>query len=272
MQPFTSSGTRSPLEQESEQPLDVMGAIKFIFMMERPWTTILLAVVTLFIPVVGGLAMFGWHCEIMQRLQRKHPQPIPEYSFSDLMVYVTRGVVPFAVQLVVSLPAALLVVGLVLVGFVTAAVAGGASRSAGDPNFALIAVVCVVAVAAGSAVLALTAVCSHAAVTRAELTEDFGAALAIRPLMAYLKSMWLSTLGALLLFSVVTGVGSLAGLLCCYVGVFPVAIIMGVATVHLRHQLYCKYLARGGEAIDVKAAAPLPSEVAAQASQYPFQR
>jgi hypothetical protein len=272
MQAFAQTQNPPATGPQPERDLDFMGALKFVFTLERPWNTILLATVTLFIPVVGQIVLNGWHSEIMQRLARKHPRPIPDFNFSDLMHYLSRGVAAFAVQILASLPISIILGLLFGVGGVVGAIlSAGLGASADEQSMVMVAVFGVVGLLTLLAAPLLGVIVS-AAVTRAEMTENIGDSLSFRPLLAYLKRMWLPMLGATFAMSLIGMVGSIAGLMCCYFGVFPVAIVLGVAMVHLRHQIYQKHLARGGEPIAMKPAVALPSELAAQPAQYPYQR
>ncbi len=272
MQAFAQNQTPPATGPQPERDIDFMGAVKFVFTLERPWNTILLATVTLLIPVIGQFVMYGWHSEIMQRLERKHPRPIPDFNFSDLMHYLSRGLAAFAVQLIASLPISIFVGVLFGIGgAVGAIISAGASASPDEQAMVMLAVFGVVGLVT-LLVAPLLGIIVSAAVTRAEMTENIGESLSFRPLLAYVKRMWLTIFGATFAMSLIGMVGSIAGLMCCYFGVFPVAIILGVAMVHIRHQIYQKYLARGGDPIALKPAVALPSELAAQQAQYPYQR
>jgi hypothetical protein len=45
---------------------------------------------------------------------------------------------------------------------------------------------------------------------------------------------------------------------------YPAAVVLQIASMHLRHMIYDDYLARGGEPIPVKPLTPLPSEARLQ--------
>jgi hypothetical protein len=89
----------------------VLEALRFPF--QGPdWThNLLLGSVFALIPLVGVLALQGWMCEVIQRLERSHPQPVPKLDFKDFGHYLGRGVAPFVVGLVVGMLLGLLLTG-----------------------------------------------------------------------------------------------------------------------------------------------------------------
>ena len=216
--------------------VNVLDSIRFVFEDDDWKTNVLLGMLFLFvIPVVGPIVFQGWLCEVHQRLARNHPRPMPKLDLSDFGHYLSRGVVPFLVTLVLSLPLGALVV-LAYVGSVLGVVAGAAVL--GEPAVAVLAVFAV-AVAVG-ALSMVTGLVATVALTRAELTESFGDALSLRGLLGYLRVTWLQLLIKGITFSIV-GMGlMLVGLALLCVGIYPVAVVLQIASVHLRwqHQRY----------------------------------
>jgi len=235
----------------------VLDSLRFVFD-DRDWkTNCLIGVVFLFIPIVGPIALAGWLCEIHQRLVRGHPQPMPKLDFTDLGHFLGRGVAPFLVQLVLSVPVSIMIVGGY---FVTAFGSLAIIAATGEPLLGLL-VVLVVAVGVGVLSLVLGIV-MNAAFTRAELTESIGDALSIGPVLQYTRTTWLQVLIKNILFGFV-GLGLiLVGMALFCVGIYPAAIVLQVAAMHLRWQIYRYHVDRGGEPIAVKGPQVLPSEAA----------
>ncbi len=231
-------------------------ALKFCFRAEKPWMNILVSSLMAFIPIAGPIAIGGWHAEIMQRLVRRHPTPIPTFAFDDFTHYLTRGVQPFVMRVIVSLPFTMFIV--------IGSMIGGASASfmarSGDPT----AMFVVWGIIAGVMVLSapIMAIVTSAVYTRADLVEEFGAAMQPRKLMKYMGATWLGVLGTSIVFGLLSLVMVLVGVLACYVGAFIASAIVQLGQLHLRWQIYERYVARGGEPIPVKAAVMLPSEQA----------
>ena len=243
-----------------------MDAIKFAFS-TPDWTmNLLLGLVFMVIPVVGPLALQGWHAEIHQRLVRRHPQPIPKLDFGDFMHYLERGLGPFVVNLALTIP-------LIFVSYVFMFIAGFASvglgRATNEPALAL--VIMAVALLGGSAMIFFFSVLLNAAMTRVELTEAIGPSLAPGPMFAYGRRIWAKFFVATLVYGFVAFGLLLLGMLLCFIGMYPAIVAVQLGSLHLRWQLYEQQLAQGGESIPLKAPVQLPSEARMARPPYPPQ-
>jgi hypothetical protein len=264
--PLNPSQPSVPTQLPQEQSIEFFRALKFIFSQERAWNNILMLTVLLFIPVVGQITMYGWHCEIIQRLERRHPKPIPDFNFSDFTHYLSRGVTPFVTQMILTMPFSI-VFGVLGggAGMAVAIASRSASRTPGEPPWAMLSIygaVMMLATLSGPFI----AILMNAGLVRAELTEELGKTLSFSGLMGYVRRTWMTTLLSSFVYGLIASVVIILGLCCCYFGVFPAAVIVGTGLVHLRFQIYQKYLARGGEPIPVKKPAAIPSEQAAAGS------
>jgi hypothetical protein len=235
--------------------VSAMEAIKFAFS-TPDWTmNLLLGLVFMVIPVVGPLALQGWHAEIHQRLVRRHPQPIPKLDFSDFMHYLERGLGPFVVNLALMVPLFIVVYAFMFIaGFASV----GIGRAANEP--ALIMVVLAIASLGGAAMIFFFSVLVNAAMTRVELTEAIGPSLSPGPMFSYGKRIWAKFFVATLVFGLLATGLIILGMLLCFIGVYPVTVALQLGSLHLRWQLYENQLAQGGESIPVKAPVQLPSE------------
>jgi hypothetical protein len=231
-------------------------AIKFAFRAENAWMNIIVSTLFALVPVAGAMAVAGWHAEIMQRLVRRHPSPIPTLEFSDFTHYLSRGVQPFIARVIVALPLSFVSV---IVGF-AAGVAGGIAARTREPTilivvwsvFALILLV----------VMPIMIVIGSAVYTRADLVEDLSATFKMRELMAYMRTSWLTILGTSIVFGMISFGMILIGLVACYFGMFVASAMVQLGQVHMRWQLYERYVARGGERIQPKPPVWIPSEQA----------
>ena len=243
-------------------PVRVLAGVRFVF--EDPdWkTTVLMGLVLFLIPVVGPIAFSGWLCEVQQRLVRGHPRPVPRIDFADFTHLLGRGVVPFLVQLVMLLP----IYAVISLLYVGVGIGVAASVVQGTPWIAL--VVGLVSLLLGTMVGLVYSVVLNAAQTRAELTESFGDALQPRALMDYLGKTWLQAIIKGFLFSFVAFGIALAGMLLFCVGIYPAMVVVQIAAMHLRWQIYRYHVERGGEPIAIKEPQVLPSEAARPAQVY----
>jgi hypothetical protein len=106
-------------------------------------------------------------------------------------------------------------------------------------------------------VLFVFGVLVNAAQTRAELTEDIGASLKLGAIWSYSRATWGKVMIKNITFGFLATGMILLGMLACYIGLYPVAVIIQLAGVHLRWQVYHWYIDRGGQAIPVAELKPL---------------
>ncbi len=233
----------------------VLEAVRF--MSKGPdWThNLLLGSVFVLIPLVGTLALQGWMCEVLQRLERADPRPVPKLDFNDFGHYLGRGVAPFVAGLVVGMLCALLWVG----GFFVALLGGllvsrlGENTLLAGTLYALGGILCLVGYLLG-------VILGQPALVRAELTGQIGEGLAMGKVLAFARTSWWQILYRVFLLTCLSVPIALGGYCLCFVGFYPAMVVILMATAHLRWQLYRYHLTRGGEAIAIKAAEALPSE------------
>jgi hypothetical protein len=258
------------------EPAPARGAVEAVrFVLRQPswFRNVLMAVVYLVIPVVGPMALHGYLCEVVQRLHRRHPEPLPLLDFTEFTAHLKRGVAPFVASLAASAPAMLLslVAGVAMAFAVAAAgmsraagASGGMAGGIGTSGATLVPAVglgiteiLVVGIVLLMFVATLaTAVLTNALVLRAELTEDLGRTFELRQVMEYARATLGITMLRTLTFGVLAFGVALLGLLACYVGVFVAAALLQIASAHLRFQIYEQYLERGGMPIELPAPAP----------------
>ena len=260
----------APAEDQPQTPGEKIRfgeALRFAFRSEKPWSNVLLATLMMFVPVAGPIALMGWHAEIMQRLVRRHPTPVPPLEFTDFTHYITRGVQPFVSQMLASLPISFLAVFGAMIG----GVGGGIAARSGGPE--VILVIWGVMALVMFVTMPFMWVVLNAVVTRADLVEEVGATLKMGELGRYMRATWLTVIGTFMVFAMLSVGFVLVGMLVFCIGAYVASSIMQLAQLHLRWQIYERYVARGGAPIQPKPPVVLPSEQAraqayAQHAQY----
>jgi hypothetical protein len=217
---------------------------QFVFRSPKWPQNFLLCMVAPLVPVAGAMVVLGYHFDIIESLHLRPKREYPDFDFDRLLHYLQRGLWPVLVQLIVSLPLAVL--GVVLYfgfwfGIMTAVMPGG------DPSL-----VALWLVFGGCALLffllveLLVGLFLLPMVLRSGLMTDFGAAFSWTFIRDFLGRMWLQALLAEL-FLLLTGTALvLAGLLLFGIGVYPAAALVSFARAYLLYELYEEYLRRGG--------------------------
>lgn len=220
-------------------------AYNYVFASPRWGLNLLLGGVCQLIPIVGPIALLGYEFEIVEALHRNPARTYPDFDFGRFVNYLSRGVWPFLVALIV---AAILVplVWMLMAVMIFGIAAAGNQDSVGLVVLFVLLFVTVLLLSVAMNVLMLPLI------LRAGLAQDFAAAFRMAFFVDFIRRMWLDMLLASI-FMMVTGlVVGIVGLLLCFIGVYPAATLVMLAQTHLHYQLYQLYLARGGEVIALK--------------------
>lgn len=249
-------------EPEPEQSLDFGSAFKFVFSNEDSTNNLLFGSLFMLIPIIGPIALGGWQTEILQRLVKKHPKPIPKLDFNDFMYYVSRGITAFLTQILMQVPFQIIfgvLYFVFIIGSVAAGAATGGSRGGGSAGMVAMLTMYGIFLACVMAIVPLMMLISSVLITRAEICEDFGTTFKFGEILDQLKKTWLTIIGSTMLYAFIGQWIAMIGMMAACVGLFPAAVLLQLGATHLRYQIYKKFRARGGAAIPMKQAAPLPS-------------
>jgi hypothetical protein len=226
---------------------------RFVFESANWVMNLLGAMVCRFVPVLGPMVFLGYAFEIIETLHRKKGSPYPDFDFNQLMKYLTRGLWPFLVQLIVRLP--FVVIGMIVYLFLVVVMAFGVGKE--HPGIAFVLFVLFYLVVC--ALFVLCAFVMMPLMLRAGLTQDFKQAFSLDFMKDFIKRMWLEMV-LLELFLLGTGIVlSLIGLLVFCIGIYPAFALILYAEYHLLYQSYELYLERGGMPIPLKPE-PVPPQ------------
>ena len=248
--PYASPSGFVPKPGMEPAKLRYMESFQYIFTHPEWVMIVLLASVCNLIPVIGPLVMLGYQYEVVESLHRFPGQLYPKFDFGRFSQYLTRGVWPFLVGLIVGF----VIFMPLFCGFYAAMLGiGAAASNSGDAGG--IAVI----LGMGCMMLAMMAVGVALSIIltplylRAGLSQDFNQAFKFDWVMNFASKMWLETLlASLFLAAVVMFVMLPLTLITCYIAAFFINAFIGLAWAHLSWQLYSIYLARGGEPIPLK--------------------
>ncbi|MCC6877645.1 MAG: DUF4013 domain-containing protein [Sandaracinaceae bacterium] len=211
---------------------------------------------TIFIPVLGQLALAGWMTLVLRRAALGQDTPLPPLPFNlgYLKELLTLGFKPFLAQLLYSIPFILMAM---LFGCFGGIINVIAARGDGGPWLAIVFAVFMLLYLT---VTLLTVPLMTVASMRASLTDDLKAAIGFKPVVAMTKAMFKDILVGGFVMALITTPIMMLGMIACYVGIFPAAVIITVMQVYFHAELYRRYLEKGGQplpigAVDVGAAA-----------------
>lgn len=212
-------------------------AFRYIIDRSGGFTNLLLITVSQLIPAIGPILLLGYRAEVATALDRDPDlRRHPKFNFDRFVEYLTRGIWPFLISLILVLP--------MIPVFFLAIVAGLLIDPPGpnNPPFLAFAIACVVMF--GSAIL--ISILSVPMTFHAEYTGRFDLAGAFHFALAFWKHVGWLMIGTGLVFMFLAWVVAIIGLLFCFIGIYPASALTQMANVHLVVQLYRIYLDRGG--------------------------
>jgi hypothetical protein len=227
----------------------------FQFIMDRKnWMmNILMGGVCFLIPIIGPLVFLGWMYEVIESLHRDpEHRDYADFDFNRFSEYLSRGIWPFLVQLIVG---AILAVPIMIMYVLMFVVVLAAAKDAPVLIlfFYLLFMIVVIVLTIGSALISWPA----GLYTGLNRGFNFGAIVAF--VKDFSRRMLKETLLSML-FLMVAGLilGPLGFLLFC-VGIYFVQAAISMSQHHLQFQLYELYLQRGGSPIPMPGTAKAPA-------------
>lgn len=233
-----------------------------VFRSDPDWTRKVLVGAALFmstmiIPMIGQVVLVGWQALIMRRAVKGQDEPLPrlDFDFDYLGKLLGIGFKGFIVRFLWSMPAMMLGFGVFFcLYFGAIAVGVTAAESGGDGAIGLALLCCIgVAVLVWIPFVVVLTIPANVAAMRAELTDDLNQGLRFKEVLDFTRVMFKPLfVGSLALWVVGMGL-AIAGLLLCYVGIFPVVVLGTIAHAHLMAQIYRRWVEQGGEQLEIAA-------------------
>jgi len=214
------------------------------------------------IPVVGQVALLGWAALVTRRAIQDHgegPLPRLDFDFGWLGKLVGIGFKPFLVNFLWRLPAMFLTFGLVFCMYfsmIAAAISGaesarhGGSHAGGAAAGGVMVFIGIAFIVLIPILIALQ-IPAQAAMLRVEATDDLNAGMKFKEVLAMTKLVFKELLIGNFLIALVSIPLALVGMLLCYVGIFPVVVLLVVVQAHFMAQVYERYLEKGGEPLTI---------------------
>ncbi len=197
--------------------------------------------ICLFIPILGPIVLLGYYAHVFVYQHRTRQAVYPAFDFDRFTAYLSTGVWPFLVGLVLGL------IMLPVFGVAAAPlIAIPALELRGAEVLAPIGAAVLLYVIALLGLMVVTV----PLYLRAVLMQRFGEAFSWTFIKGFVARVWGATLLAHLFIGSAGLVLVIIGYLFCIIGAYPAIAIVMFAQWQLHRQLYELYLARGG--------APLP--------------
>ncbi|MFN4261527.1 MAG: DUF4013 domain-containing protein [Gemmataceae bacterium] len=229
---------------------------QFVFDSPKWHLNLLFGAVCQLIPVIGPIVFMGYMYQMIAVLhQRRTDQEYPDFDFNRFMPYLTRGVWPFLMSLIVLFPLGFLL-GIVyaILGFTAAAMTGPAGASDGEGAILLLGFLCFYVFLL--AVIFAVSIALIPMMIRAGFSQELAFGASWQFAKDFLARVWKEMVLALLFVWATSLVVIFAGMLLCCIGIYPAAALIAYASHHLYYQLYELYLERGGTLIPYKEDAP----------------
>lgn len=265
--PFNPYQPPAPVEPKpsavppGSETVRYMYAYNYVFENPNWMTNMLYAAVCMLIPVIGPLILLGYQFEIVETLHRNPGRTYPDFDFNKFTYYLTRGIWPFLVQLVCSLPMVFVVMFFYVFMVISMIAAGAAGGKEYGGVFIMLAIfVDIFVMTVVSVVLGMVI---QPFILRAGLSQDFAQGFKFGWAFDFLKKNWVQILMFQLFFVVTSTPMAMIGMVLCVIPLYAVIALLILAQANMHLQLYHLYLARGGEPIPLKEPPPQAAAYAA---------
>lgn len=254
---------------------------RFVFNNPNWLTNLVLCAVCAIIPIIGPIVVIGYCFQVIDALLRRRQRertgalqdiadpkderildalPVdedhdlgtyPDFDFNRFTEYLTRGVWPFLVQLIVGFVAGMIAGVFMVVGMMLAGVAAGAAKS---PVLFFVGYGLMWIVFAF--LMMVAGILTRPVYLRAGLSGDFADAFSMEFYRGFMRRVGKEVVLAEVFLGVTSVPLWCLGILLCFIGMYPMWALIHYAHHHLGYQLYELYLERGGVPVEQKEKTP----------------
>jgi hypothetical protein len=210
--------------------------------------TILCLAVGALIPILGPMVIWGYIANRCARELVGDDSAALDFDFNQLSDYLLRGALLFLGMLVTSI----VVIPLYMIAYIPFFAV--LIISEGEPQgpmlavaFGIMMLIYILAIVVQMLVLTPLAI-------RGGLSADIGTMFEFKPMLRFLRTMWLELVIGHVVLMLVSIIASIVGLCALIVGVFIAAAVTTIAYGHLMLQVYTDWIDRGGEQWPIKLA------------------
>jgi hypothetical protein len=245
--------------------MQYLRSLQFIVERQNWMVNVLLGGVCMLVPILGPIVFIGYLYVVIDALRRDpEHKDYPDFDFNRLTDYLSRGIWPFLMQLVLSL-----VIGVPL-GLILGVLMGvGTALAAGSKSTAMLVVFQLAMFVVILAVSILSAFVTFPAELQAGLAREFNFARMVAFVKDFNQRVFKEMLVSILFIVAIAVVAELVGLAIFCVGIYFTLAAVVMAQYHLKFQLYQLYLERGGTPVVPAGSASGWPEPPAGAPRYP---
>lgn len=213
----------------------------FTFSLKKPrgWVTILIGVVCLFVPIVGLMVWLGYRSFVASDLD-EDPELTYHRDFdtNKLGEYLGKGVWQFLAQMLIGCVMMIPYVGMVVL-----------MLTVGTKDPTLMPVIILGSYGVLFVMLVLGTFFVWPIELYAALSREVSVGRAFSFAGRFVRVMWLELIVALIAYFFFSVLAMTLGALACCIGMYPMAVVMSMAEIHILVQLYRVYLDKGGTPI-----------------------
>ncbi len=191
------------------------------------------------VPLLGPLVMAGMMAWLFQRLVRRDERPVPTLRMEDVGTLIRRGLPGFLATLAYGV--------LMAIAVMVPLFALPVMVIFNDPGASIVFGIFLALGTLGTYLFA--SVLWYAGVTRAEATEDVDEVFAPAAVWDYGRRTWPRFVMGMVAMGLVAIPLVLVGLTFFFVGIYVAFVLLSLAGLHYRWQVYERYLWEGGTAL-----------------------
>lgn len=248
-QPPVDYGFQPPPYQHS---MDLGRAIGSVFkspnwMMNVIWV-IVCVVLSLF--VVGGIVLFGYQMDVIEKRSRGRSQYWPDFDPNRFVEYLGRGLWPWLMNFILMM--AFTIPILAILGVVMAIAGPRMTAQNSEPSLTAIVMILLLYSIFMVAMMIYMIFVVFPCSLRAGLAQDLGQGFNFQWSMDFGKRMAGQMILAGLFAILISLVANFAGTITCFVGLIVTIPLAQLMVTDLGAQLYDIYLTRGGEPVPLR--------------------
>ncbi len=236
-------------DKDERRGIDYRRALRYQLDDPEWWMTLLFVTLAMIVPLVGPIVAMGYQGTVVEALARGgRNAPPPRFDFGRLADYLLRGLRMFLVTLLMTLVVTPVLFVIILVGNLSGVLLftqeQPVTNMMGCMVMAVVALLFTAVMVVGMALVTPL-------IVRAALDRDLAGIFDFAFLRDFLARAGRETVLAHLVHVGINVLLFIAGVLACFVGVFPALAFGLLVQAHLFGQLYLLYLERGGRRIEL---------------------